>query len=69
MPQGIYNSFPYADTSATYAYDPARPHLLATVTGPAHVVTNTWEPDHDVLDTKANQTLTGPTISAYDYTV
>ncbi|MFZ4763305.1 MAG: hypothetical protein ACOYMN_00010 [Roseimicrobium sp.] len=52
-----------------YTNDPQRPHLLSTVTGPAHVVTNNWEPDRDVLGTKANQTLTGPTISAYDYTV
>ena len=33
------------------------------------MVTNTWEPDRDVLDTKTNSTLTGQAISAYDYTV
>jgi len=48
---------------------PLRPHLLSTVTGPAHRVVNTWEPNRDVLDVKSNQTLTGTELSRYDHTV
>jgi RHS repeat-associated protein len=53
--------------SFTYSYLPSS-NLLASVTGPAHTVTNTWEPDRDVLDLKQNKVGTS-VISQYDYTV
>lgn len=54
----------------TYTYDAARPQLLSAVTGPAHMVTNTWEVDRDILDTKTNTEIAGNTIiSKFDYTV
>ncbi len=37
--------------------------------GPAHTVTNTYEPDRHVLASKSNALLTGPVVSAYAYTV
>ena len=38
----------------TYAYTPGS-SLVASVTGPVHIVTNTWEPNRDVLDVKDNR--------------
>jgi len=55
-----------------YAYDPARPGLLASVTSPAHTVVNTWEPDRNVLKKKTNlvgNPSTGSAVSAFDYSV
>jgi RHS repeat-associated protein len=55
----------------TYGYDAARPGLLSTVVGPAHTVTNTWEADRDILNTKTNTaTVSGSTVvSSFDYAV
>ncbi|QQL43726.1 RHS repeat domain-containing protein [Sulfuriroseicoccus oceanibius] len=54
----------------TYAYL-ANSNLLATVTGPVHTVTNTWENNRNVLDVKSNATnaVTPAVVSAYDYSV
>ena len=54
-----------------YTYVPARPHLLYQVTAPTHTVTNTWEPNRDVLDLKVNSNPTPnqSPFSEYDYTV
>jgi YD repeat-containing protein len=43
-------------------------NLLASVTGPVHTVTNTWELDRDVLDAKENKVGT-VSVSKLDYTV
>ncbi len=59
-------------STTNYAYDPARPGLLTQLSGPAHNVYNTWEPDRDILKTKTNvhgSLVAGSVISAYDYTV
>jgi RHS repeat-associated protein len=51
----------------TYGYVPGST-LIGTVTGPVHTVTNTYEPNRDVLTLKQNKV--GETvISAYGYTV
>ena len=50
-----------------YSYTP-NSNLPASVTGPIHTVTNTWEPDRNVLDLKQNKVGT-TTISSYDYAV
>src|SRR5690606_39978785 len=51
-----------------YAYQTNSPDLVATVTGPAHTVTNTWETTRNVLSLKENKV--GVTVvSGYDYTV
>jgi RHS repeat-associated protein len=42
--------------------------LLASVTGPVHIVTNTWELDRDVLDAKENK-VGAVTVSKLDYSV
>jgi RHS repeat-associated protein len=53
----------------TYAYTP-NSSLIASVTGPVHVVTNTWEPNRDVLDVKDNRIPSTTTpISRFDYGV
>jgi YD repeat-containing protein len=51
----------------TYSYLPSS-NLLSTVSGPIHTVTNTWEPNRDVLDLKQNKVGTS-VISSYDYAV
>ena len=51
----------------TYGYT-SNSNLLQTVTGPTHTVTNTWEPNRDVLDTKENK-VDSTVISNYDYAV
>ena len=51
----------------TYGYTP-NSNLLQTVTGPIHTVTNAWEANRDVLDTKENK-VGSTVISNYDYTV
>jgi RHS repeat-associated protein len=42
--------------------------LIEKVTGPIHTVTNSWEPNRDVLDFKQNKVGT-TIISSYDYAV
>jgi len=54
--------------SFTYAYQTNSMGLINTVTGPAHTVTNIWEPTRDVLTRKQNM-VGAAIISAYDYTV
>ena len=51
----------------SYSYVP-NSNLIKTITGPAHTVTNTYEPNRDVLDVKENKTGTS-VVSRYDYTV
>ena len=46
----------------------ANSNLLASVTGPVHAVTNTWDPTRNVLDLKEN-TVGAIEISSYDYSV
>lgn len=60
----------FAGTSAAYnyAYKNASFGLVESVTGPAHIVTNAWEADRDVLDWKENKAGT-TVISKYDYGV
>jgi len=41
-------------SSFQYTYLP-NSNLIANVTGPAHTVTNLWEPNRDVLDLKENK--------------
>ncbi len=53
------------ETSAAYSYLPSS-NLLSTVAGPIHTVTNTWEPNRDVLDVKQNK-VGASVISSYDY--
>jgi RHS repeat-associated protein len=50
-----------------YSYLPSS-NLLSTVSGPIHTVTNTYEPNRDVLDVKQNKVGTS-VISSYDYAV
>ncbi len=49
------------------AHEP-KSDLLDTVTGPVHLVDNTWEPNRDVLDIKENR-VASTIISRYDYSV
>ena len=51
----------------TYGYEP-NSNLLKTVTGPAHTVTNTYDPTRDVLLTRQNKAGT-TVVSDYGYTV
>jgi RHS repeat-associated protein len=51
----------------SYTYT-ANSNLLSTVTGPIHTVTNTYEPNRDILDVKENKAGTS-VVSRYDYTV
>jgi len=54
----------------SYSYLPNSYDLVESVTGPVHSVTNTWEPDRNVLDQKSNTlNASGTLISSYDYTV
>jgi RHS repeat-associated protein len=50
-----------------YSYLPSS-NLLSTLSGPIHSITNTYEPDRDLLDIKQNKVGTS-TISSYDYAV
>jgi RHS repeat-associated protein len=54
-----------------YDYEDDSIGLVGTVTGPAHTVTNGWEPTRDVLDTKTNadRASTPVTVSAFNYGV
>ena len=51
----------------TYGYESGS-SLIATVTGPVHTVTSTYEPTRDILASKENKAGT-TIISKYDYTV
>ena len=52
-----------------YTYAPGS-SLIASVVGPIHTVTNTREPNHDVLASKENKiNSTGTPVSAFTYTV
>jgi RHS repeat-associated protein len=51
----------------TYGYE-ANSNLLASVTGPEHIVTNIWEATRNVLASKENE-LPGGTLSKFTYTV
>ncbi|HEY8962525.1 MAG TPA: RHS repeat-associated core domain-containing protein [Luteolibacter sp.] len=58
-----------APVAKVFTYDYlANSDLLQILHAPSHTVTNTWEPNRDVLDTKANQTGT-ILISGFDYGV
>ena len=57
------SSLPYLEFA--YGYTP-NSDLLATVTGPIHTVTNTWEPNRDVLDIMENK-VGNSVISKYHY--
>jgi RHS repeat-associated protein len=52
----------------TYAYQGNSYGLIASVTGPVHTVTNTWEGTRNVLDKKENK-VGATNISTYDYSV
>lgn len=52
----------------TYGYTAGRPHLLASVSGPAHTVSKTWESQRDVLNQISNE-IAGSPVSRYTYTV
>jgi hypothetical protein len=52
----------------TYGYTAGRPHLLASVTGPVHTVSKTWESQRDVLSQISNE-IAGSPVSRYTYTV
>jgi RHS repeat-associated protein len=52
----------------TYGYQTNSYGLIASVTGPVHTVTNTWEGTRDVLDKKENK-VGATNISTYDYSV
>jgi RHS repeat-associated protein len=78
IPSQFESSFANANTanltSYTFTYNRvANSDLISTVTGPVHTVTNTYEPNRDILTTKQNRVTTGPNansiISQYDYTV
>jgi RHS repeat-associated protein len=57
-----------SNVSFGYTYEPDSYSLIKTVTGPAHTVTNLWEADRDVLESKQNK---ADTIirSSYSYGV
>ncbi len=58
---------PSPANTSTYQYLP-NSDLIEKVTGPAHDVINSYEPNRDVLDTKTNK-LASTIISIYDYVV
>ena len=59
-----------ADNVFTYGYTANSYGLIASVTGPAHTVTNTWEGDRDVLASKSNAKVSDSSvISSIGYTV
>ncbi len=51
-----------------YTYVP-NTNLIATVTSPAHTVSNVYELDRDILASKVNKKLDTTTVSSYFYTV
>ncbi len=59
-----------ADNVFTYGYTANSYGLIASVTGPVHTVTNTWEGDRDVLASKSNAKVSDSSvISSIGYTV
>jgi RHS repeat-associated protein len=52
----------------SYGYTPGS-SLIASVTSPAHTVSNVYELDRDVLASKVNKKLDTTTVSSYFYTV
>ncbi len=58
-----------SDNTFTYSYQANSYGLIASVTGPAHTVTNTWEGTRDILDKKENKVTGGSNISTFDYSV
>ena len=71
-----YDGFSRLDSVERTGVSPARftysyiqnSRLIYQVIGPAHTVTNTWEPDRDVLDVKENK-VGNTVISRFDYAV
>jgi hypothetical protein len=51
-----------------YTYT-AQSNLIASITSPAHTVSNVYEPTRNVLDSKVNKKLDTTTVSSYFYTV
>jgi hypothetical protein len=47
----------------------AQSNLIATITSPAHTVSNVYELDRNVLASKVNKKLDTTTVSSYFYTV
>ena len=47
----------------------ANSDIIASVTGPAHTVTNTYEANRDVLLSKQNKILSDIIVSQFDYSV
>lgn len=52
----------------TYGFATNSMTLINTISGPAHLVENSWETSRDVLDVKENS-VGGYDVSQYDYTV
>ncbi|MBK1835288.1 RHS repeat-associated core domain-containing protein, partial [Roseibacillus ishigakijimensis] len=66
----LSSGVPQGSADFTYTYEDDSYSLIAEVAGPVHTVTNTWESDRNVLDTKANVKNAGSSlVSEYDYTV
>lgn len=65
------NGVPEDPHTFTYAYEDDSYHLISSVTGPVHTVTNQWETTRDVLDKKFNQVTVGTSalVSSFHYTV
>jgi RHS repeat-associated protein len=64
---GRLNNVTDSDGTYTYGYL-ANSNLRASVTGPVHTVTNTYEPHRNILISIENKVGTS-TVSKYDYTV
>ena len=65
--EGVSGGGFHPPSQFTYSYLP-NSNLPASVTGPAHTVENTYEPNRDVLDVKENK-VGASVISRYDYSV
>jgi RHS repeat-associated protein len=66
-----YNTSSLSPSSFTYNRL-ANSELLSSVVGPVHTVTNTYEPNRDILTSKQNRVIIGANansiVSQYDYT-
>ncbi|MEI6675826.1 MAG: RHS repeat-associated core domain-containing protein [Verrucomicrobiota bacterium] len=60
---------PAGNPSFTYGYVNSSNGLVETVVGPAHTVTNTWEPTRDVLASKVNAITANSVPSSFAYGV
>ncbi|MEI7957239.1 MAG: RHS repeat-associated core domain-containing protein, partial [Verrucomicrobiota bacterium] len=60
---------PAGNASFSYGYVNNSNALVETVTGPAHTVTNTWEPTRDVLASKVNAIAANNIPSSFAYGV